>query len=86
MCDVCHFYAINKCRFGKDCRKEHPKICNKFKKFGLAKFNKNHGCNKDCESYHPRACFESMKTKSCKRSDCKFFHITGTKKEEMSTN
>ena len=27
-----------------------------------------------------------MKTKTCKRSDCKFFHITGTKKEERATN
>ena len=39
--NVCYFYATNRCKFGKDCRKEHPKICNKFKKFGLKKFNKN---------------------------------------------
>ena len=29
--NVCYFYATNKCKFGKECRKEHPKICNKFK-------------------------------------------------------
>ena len=61
--NVCHFFATNKCRFGKDCRKEHPKICNKFKKAGLVKFNKN-GFSEDCEYYHPRACFEAMKTKT----------------------
>ena len=80
--NVCHFFATNKCRFGKECRKEHPKTCNKFKKFGLTKFNKS-GCTEECEFYHPKACFESMKTKTCKRSECKFFHIHGTKKEEI---
>jgi hypothetical protein len=80
--NVCYFYATNKCKFGKECRKEHPKICNKFKKYGLKKFNKAAGCNEECEFYHPMACFESMKTKTCKRTDCKFYHILGTKKEE----
>ena len=70
--NVCHFFESNKCKFGKECRKEHPKMCVKFKKFGLQKFNKNkNGCSDDCEHYHPRACFESMKTKTCKRTDCK---------------
>ena len=79
--EICHFYTINKCKFGKDCRRAHPKICIKFKKFGLKKFYKN-GCNKSCENYHPKACFEAMKTKNCKRSDCKFVHVSGTKKTE----
>ena len=48
--DICHFYTINKCKFGntinkckfgKECRKMHPKMCAKFKKFGLKKFNKS---------------------------------------------
>ena len=77
--NVCQFFASNKCRFGKECRKEHPKICNKFKKFGLNKFNKNHGCKDECEFFHPRACYEAMKTKTCKRTACKFYHIAGTK-------
>ena len=50
--NVCYFYATNRCKFGKDCRKEHPKICNKFKKFGLKKFNKNNGCTEECDQYH----------------------------------
>ena len=78
--DICYFYTTNKCKFGKDCRKAHPKMCPKFKKFGLKKFNKN-GCEESCENYHPKACFEAMKTKTCNRNDCKFFHLTGTKKK-----
>ena len=62
--------------------KGSPQDVQKFKKFGLQKFNKNkNGCTENCEFYHPRACFEAMKTKMCKRNDCKFFHITGTKKK-----
>ena len=78
---ICHFFTLNKCKFGKDCRKDHPKICIKFKKHGLKKFNKL-GCEENCGNYHPKACFEAMKTKNCKRPDCKFYHILGTKKAE----
>ena len=81
---ICHFYTANKCKFGKDCRKQHPKICLKFKKSGLKKFNKN-GCEMECTNFHPKACFESMKTKTCQRMDCKFYHLSGTKKLEMTT-
>ena len=56
--NVCHFYSSNKCKFGKDCRKEHPKMCIKFKKFGLQKFNKNkNGCNDECEHYNYKYIF-----------------------------
>ena len=58
--NVCYFFATNRCKLGKDCRKEHPKMCIKFKKIGLTKFNKN-GCTENCEYYHPKACFEAMK-------------------------
>ena len=83
--NVCQFFANNKCWFGKKCRKDQPKLCIKFKKFGLKKINKNE-CNEECESYHPRACFESIKSKTCKRSDCKFYHLNGTKREEVPNN
>ena len=82
--EICHFYTINKCKFGKDCIKKHPKICPKFKKFGLKKFNKS-GCEESCENYHPKACFEAMKSKTCNRTGCKFFHITGTKKSDNAS-
>ena len=47
---VCYFYSRNNCKFGKDCRYEHPKIRIKFKKFGLKKFNKS-GFDNECESF-----------------------------------
>ena len=79
--NVCHYFATNDFKIGKHCRKEHPKICNKFKRAGRAKFKKA-GCNNDYEFCHPKACYESMKTKMCKRTNCKFFHLTGTIKDE----
>ena len=51
----------------------------KFKKFGS--FNKS-GWEESCENYNPKACFAAMKTKTCLRKDCNFFHLTGTKKME----
>ena len=82
--EICHFFTINKCKFGKDCRKAHPKMCPKFKKFGLKKFNKS-GCEESCVNYHPKACFEAMKSKTCSRTGCKFYHVSGTKKSEGVT-
>ena len=79
---ICHFYTFNKCKFGKECRKAHPKICPMFKKHGIKKFKK-FGCEENCENYHPKACFEAMKNKTCKRPECKFFHVSGTKKTEI---
>ena len=28
--NLCHYYSENKCKFGKECRKEHKKMCNQF--------------------------------------------------------
>ena len=28
--NACYFYKIGKCRYGKECKKEHPKFCQKF--------------------------------------------------------
>ena len=60
-------------------------MCPKFKKFGLKKFNKS-GCEESCTNYHPKACFEAMKSKTCNRQGCKFYHISGTKKTETAAN
>lgn len=75
---LCHFYTKGVCKFGKECRFEHPKYCQKFKTHGLKKFN-DKGCEESCNKFHPRACFESMKSKTCNRNDCKYYHLTGTK-------
>ena len=78
---VCRFYQQGNCKFAKGCLNEHPKFCQKFKNFGLKKFNTK-GCDESCDKYHPRGCFESMKSKTCHRNECKFFHVSGTKKVE----
>ena len=36
---LCRFYNNGKCKFNKDCRFDHPIICNKFRANGSAKFN-----------------------------------------------
>ena len=76
--DICRFYKNGKCKFNKDCRYAHPPICKNFRKFGLRR-NNDKGCDTKCESFHPNACRDSLKTRTCERSDCRFFHLKGTK-------
>ena len=76
--DVCKFYKNGKCKFGKDCRQEHPVFCKVFSKHGLLKHNLQ-GCNSKCGRPHQNACRESLRTKECSRDDCRFYHLKGTK-------
>ena len=76
--NVCRFYKNGKCKFGKECRKEHPEMCKKFRKHGLVKHNPG-GCDGKCGKLHPNACRESLRSKECSRAECRFFHIKGTK-------
>ena len=41
---VCRFYKQGNCKFGKDCRNEHPKFCKKFTKLGILKYSQQ-GCD-----------------------------------------
>ena len=75
--NVCRFYKNGNCKFGKECRMEHPKFCKKFTKNGLVKHNPQ-GCDGKCGKLHPNACRESLRTKQCSRTDCRFYHIKGT--------
>ena len=54
------------------------------KKFGFFDTELLVGTLNNTLIYYPKACLESMKTKTYRRADCKFFHITGTKKEEKT--
>ena len=83
MKNVCRFYTQGNCKFGKTCRQEHPKVCQKFRSHGLKKFNAK-GCEEKCNDYHPKACYEAIKQKTCQRVACKFFHINGTKNQNNS--
>ena len=83
---ICKFYVKGKCRHNENCRFEHPKICYKFRSFGL-KENNEKGCeNKNCNFLHPNACRDSIKTKTCTRQDCRFYHLKGTKIIARNTN
>ena len=47
--------------FVVNCRFNHPKICHKFRAFGL-KLHNDKGCEKsDCPFFHPNACRDSLK-------------------------
>ena len=79
--NVCHFYKNGHCRFGVDCRKDHPKFWQKFIYNGLAKQNRK-GCDGKCGKLHPNACRDSLKNRECSREKCKFYHLKGTKNTE----
>ena len=74
---MCKFYKKGKCRYGKECRNEHPKFCKKFIKHGSLKFS-TQGCDRKCGKPHPDACRDSLRTKECNRENCRFYHIKGT--------
>ena len=82
---ICSFYQKGNCRFGLSgkkggiCKFAHPKACAKLLKHGT---HPTLGCNKGkyCEKYHPKMCFDSIKTKKCGDSSCKFVHVKGTNK------
>ena len=76
---ICKFYVKGKCRHNENCRFEHPKICFKFRSFGIKEHNEK-GCDdENCSFLHPNACRDSLKTKTCTRQDCRFYHLKGTK-------
>ncbi len=75
---LCKFYNRGKCTKGKNCNFEHPTICKAYRIHGLKKTNEK-GCDGSCDQLHPNTCRDSLKNKTCTRSDCRFFHLKGTK-------
>ena len=78
---VCKFYANGKCRFSKECRFQHPKICQKFRNHGDRKSDQK-GCDGKCNEFHPNVCRNSLKNKACPYKECRFYHLKGTKTME----
>jgi hypothetical protein len=74
---VCRFYKQGNCKFGKDCRNDHPKFSKKITKHGILKYSPQ-GCNEKCGKLYPSACRETLRTKECLREKCMFYHIKGT--------
>ena len=80
---LCKFFRNGKCKRGKECCFDHPPICNKFRQFGTKNLD-DKGCDEKCNQYHPNACRDSLKNRTCSRTDCLFYHLKGTKLVERS--
>ena len=80
--ETCRFYVNGKCKYKSDCRFAHPKICPKFRQDGDCEVR---GCGGDCNFLHPNVCHNSLKDKTCPYTECRFFHLKGTKTVERST-
>ena len=66
--NTCWFYVNHKCKFGRNCNKEHPEACQQLLEFGVC----NGGNN--CKLLHPKLCKNFMSRKGCTRHVCWFVH------------
>jgi hypothetical protein len=82
---ICRYYKKGFCKSGKTCKFDHPKMCEVFKKNGLAKFSTK-GCDGKCGKLHPFACTDSLKKEECYNEKCTFFHTVATKKKMKTAN
>ena len=59
---------------GRRCPDSHPPMCRPF----IA--NGHLGCNRDvhCDKLHPKLCVSSLKSRTCGRKNCYYYHIKGT--------
>ena len=83
--ELCRYYARGRCNRPQDCRFDHPSVCKKFRQWGSIS-NSTKGCDGKCDNFHPNACRSSLKDKTCSWTDCRFFHLKGTKKTTSKSN
>ena len=69
----------------KDCRFDHPTVCQKFHNHGSLSSDPK-GCNGKCNAFHPNACRSSLKNKTCSWDECRFYHLKGTKRTSRDSN
>ena len=86
--EICYFYKKGTCRYGRSgrqCRNEHPPVCDKLNKYGNKGAN---GCTlgKNCPSFHPKMCPLSLSKGECLKPDCTLRHIRGTKRINSKEN
>ena len=71
----CWYFMNDGCRNGRNCRFEHPEICNEWYEQGRCK-----GVNGDCEKTHPKICSKFTKREHCTYRFCLYMHPRGMKK------
>ena len=78
--EICRFYKSGYCKYKKDCKYEHPKICRNFEKFGY----KDGGCKaRNCDQgLHLNLCKFFMRGE-CKKERCSWFHPKNLRKPEV---
>ena len=75
----CWFFKNDVCRNGRNCRFEHPEICNEWYEQGRCK-----GVNGDCEKTHPKICSKFTKREHCTYRSCLYMHPRGMGKANHS--
>ena len=80
--NTCKFFLKTSCKTGikgRNCKYDHLPVCNKLLRNGV---KGPYGCKqgKDCPYYHPHMCRESLRSKTCSREYCKYYHVQGTVK------
>ena len=83
--DVCYSFLKGECPHGisgKNCKKFHPRICNRYRKNGSSP---KYGCNKGqrCTYFHPDICPNSLRSHTCFNQNCTFrWHLPHTARIE----
>ena len=64
---ICHFWITKKCKFGTECKYEHPTRCREHMDWGKCK-------KPNCKLAHPKMCRNMISDSYCSRSNCWFNH------------
>ena len=80
---ICRFYTRGNCKHGifgtRDgkCGFDHPPMCKPYQQYGRRGPN---GCKGDCNLWHPKLCYKALDFGECLNSECKFWHVKGTRR------
>ena len=73
----CQFWMTKKCKFGHQCKYEHPTRCKELMENGT--------CNdRHCKMVHPKICRNMLNDGYCSRKNCWFNHPTKIKNNYVS--
>ena len=68
----CHFWMTKKCKFGNQCKYEHPTRCKELMENGKCR-------DTNCKQVHPKICRNMLNDGYCSRKNCWFNHPTKIK-------